>query len=44
MEILTILLIFSIGVIVVGACFIGGIAFVYHLGAKLIKYLFGRDK
>lgn len=43
MEILVILLIFSLGVILLGACFIGGIAFVFSMLKKLIGKLFGND-
>lgn len=42
MEILTILLIFSLGVILLLACFVGGIAFVFSLLKKLISKLFSK--
>lgn len=44
MEVLTILLIFSLGVIMLGGCFIGGIAFVFNMMKKLIGKAFGKDK
>lgn len=43
MEILTILLIFSLGVILLIACFIGGIAFVFSVLKNIIVKLFGKD-
>lgn len=43
MEILIILLIFSLGVIMLGGCFIGGIAFVFNMMKKLIGKCFGKD-
>lgn len=44
MEILTILLIFSLGVIMLGGCFIGGIAFVISVVKKFLTSLFSNDK
>lgn len=44
MEILTILLIFSLGVIMLGCCFIGGIMFCWKLLKKLGKMIFGGDE
>lgn len=41
MELLTILLIFSLGVIVLGCCFIGGIAFCFGLLKSLLGKVFG---
>lgn len=43
MEILVILLIFSLGVIMLGGCFIGGIAFVVSVVKKFLMGLFGKD-
>lgn len=43
MELLAILLIFSLGVIMLIACFLGGIAFVFNVVMKLIRKLFGDD-
>lgn len=42
MEILTILLIFSLGVILLIACFVGGIAFVFNVLKNLVVKLFGK--
>lgn len=44
MEILTILLIFSLGVILLLTCFVGGIAFVFSVLKNLIGKLFGKEK
>lgn len=44
MEILAILLIFSLGVIMLGGCFIGGIAFVFNVVKKALGSVFGGDK
>lgn len=44
MELLAILLIFSLGVILLIACFLGGIAFVFSWLRKIVKMLFGKDK
>lgn len=42
MELLTILLIFSLGVILLIACFVGGIAFVFKVLSNLFSSLFGK--
>lgn len=44
MELLTILLIFSLGVILLIACFVGGIAFVFSMLRNIILTLFGKKK
>lgn len=44
MEVLSILLIFSLGVILLLACFVGGIAFVFSMAKKFIGMLFGKNK
>ena len=44
MEVLTILLIFSLGVIMLAGCFLGGIAFVFNMAKKLIGKAFGKGK
>lgn len=44
MELLVILLIFSLGVILLLACFIGGIAFVFSMVKNLLVSLFGKKK
>lgn len=43
MEILTILLIFSLGVILLIACFVGGIAFVFSVLKNLVCKLFKKN-
>lgn len=43
MEVLTILLIFSLGVILLLACFVGGIAFVFSMLKRLISHLFKKE-
>ena len=42
MELLVILLIFSLGVILLLACFVGGIAFVFAMLKKVISALFDK--
>ena len=44
MEVLAILLIFSLGVILLLACFVGGIAFVFSMLKKLVSTVFGKKK
>lgn len=43
MELLSILLIFSLGVILLLACFVGGIAFVFSMLKNLIVKLFRKE-
>lgn len=42
-ELLVILLIFSLGVILLTACFVGGVAVTLGAIKKFIKWLFGKD-
>lgn len=44
MELLIILLIFSLGVVMVGCCFIGGIAFCLKVLKNIVSNIFGSDK
>lgn len=44
MEILAILLIFSLGVILLLACFVGGIAFVFNALRSIVVKLFGKEE
>lgn len=44
MELLTILLIFSLGVIMLIACFLGGIAFVIGQLKKFVTWVFSKKK
>ena len=43
MELLIILLIFALGVILLLACFVGGIAFVFGALKSIIGKIFGKD-
>lgn len=43
MELLVILLIFSLGVIALSGCFLGGIAFVFKAAGRFLESLFGKD-
>lgn len=44
MELLVILLIFALGVIMLGCCFVGGVAFCFGLLRSIVNKIFGGGK